>query len=511
MKKIIISIICVLSLCISICLNISLKAEEAPVNNEHVLVKTMGNYIIQDEDKLILEFVLEDTNYSINLTEKKLYRNETKNEYNMILEEVIHPVLYDRFQIVDMIIDNIQNLSYYSCIYIADYYNFNIYEIYVETMEYVVEYFDIIEYNDNNDIIKRQIIETTNKRYSLIDYFDKAKKPMVLSTSNDAIVAEKKEHCNNQLVYSPYFKDFISSQEEVYDDDIVNIIPRNYFFSEIETVEYGTEYGYYIKTILLSDSDYKSFVSIFKLNRTLPTNLASGLNDYEFEFIPLINYTYFGYTKTPFNDYLYNFGNKDSFVYVNGSSPAKFGYSDFTFYSQIYNYYSPNISDQNYVYSNDCGLKISSYETKIKNAEKNIEYSTDNDEAATNVLNFILDFITPDEVDYVVDKIEYIYQIYEMIVSVFKPNVASENPLDTSSLFDLNFTSQNISSSTSNVVKSFSHGYKLDSNFVNDRYYIGQYNCYYSPEYKTSYLAKVNYENMSSTVEKQNLKNCFYH
>ena len=158
---------------------------------------------------------------------------------------------------------------------------------------------------------------------------------------------------------------------ESQDDYIIEIIPREYFTKEINTLEIGSEYGFYIKTTKKEDC-YLAKVLLFDIEKDL--NLKANndrvkyslkvLFTYDYVFLP-INTTY------ELLDYyrISNFTSKEIIVpisysfYVNSKEVTELEYlctndfylKDISFAASLYNEQALNYGDNNYNAYNDYG------------------------------------------------------------------------------------------------------------------------------------------------------------
>lgn len=354
--------------------------------------------IIESNDTLALRYYDGENNYLYNLEGITLYTKDNQN-YNYYVDK--YDLSYNQILQINMKY-NQKNNAYFIDILIINA-DSKINRIYLLKALDILYNFEIINYSNNNFILqclndnKNYIDYVVNNFYSLMTLSE--------TDSRTYVVAQRDDYmCRHDIsTYSLSYTDYMNSNVAVQDDDIVNFIPREYFFTVCENVFYSDNYGFYIKTSMLDSNKYSSKVSVFKINidvlSYLRENQVNTLNLYntDIRFIPIFSYTYYGILKTNFNEIMYNFGTKENFVERYKDFDLVYGYSDFIVDHTINNVYELNYGNQYYNENNERGSSIEEVEFELINDDytlvpslrtKQIEYGADIMETALGYVNF---------------------------------------------------------------------------------------------------------------------------
>lgn len=163
------------------------------------------------------------------------------------------------------------------------------------------------------------------------------------------------------------------------DDPIVNIVPKDYFFTVCNVVNMGDEYGYFINTIKTLNNTYLSTVLVFDI--TTNTDLVATTDRVIVEVSPVFQYKYAGLTNDAnmalFNgfylnyDMLYesrvvaypsNMAFNSLFHKVEYNMTEEYYIKDVSFGATLYNEQAPNYDDGGYDPYNDFGSYFTGFD-----------------------------------------------------------------------------------------------------------------------------------------------------
>ena len=164
-----------------------------------------------------------------------------------------------------------------------------------------------------------------------------------------------------------------------YDDPIVDIVPKEYFFTEGNVLNMGEEYGYFINTEKTGYGNYQSTVLVFDI--TTDTDLESTIDRVIVSVAPVFQYKFVGLTDSSsnevFNGVLLGYSKASTPCVV--AYPSKMQYSiilstveyemteeyylkDVSFGASLYNEQALNRGDVGYEPYNDYGSYFTGFD-----------------------------------------------------------------------------------------------------------------------------------------------------
>ena len=160
------------------------------------------------------------------------------------------------------------------------------------------------------------------------------------------------------------------------DDPIVNIVPKDHFFTEGQVLDMGDEYGYFIKTTRNQNGNYLSTVLVFDI--TTNTNLFETIDRVIVEVSHVFQYKYIGLTNSASSEYFhglelsYNTLVSPCIVAypskMQNGNVLEFGMTeeyylkDVSFGASLYNEQALNRGDSGYDPSNDYGSYFTGFD-----------------------------------------------------------------------------------------------------------------------------------------------------
>ena len=159
------------------------------------------------------------------------------------------------------------------------------------------------------------------------------------------------------------------------DDPIVNIVPKNRFFTECNVLEMGEEYGYFINTVENENGNYSSTALVF--NITTNTDLVYTTDRVIVEVNPIFQYKYVGLTDSAtvetVNGYELDYGDigEDrvvavpsdmSFSSVEYEMTEEYYLKDVSFGASLYNEQALNRGDPGYDPYDDYGSYFTGFD-----------------------------------------------------------------------------------------------------------------------------------------------------
>lgn len=325
-------------------------------------------YIVCNYNDLTYKFLISDYNfYSINTSS---YYLGTINE-NLGKEELINGqiTLYEDTSIIfELSFINVNCEKIMTTILVAD----------IQLSEFL----NLIDYDSRECVYHNLVLNTKT-------YFEKVKK--IYSFYNGTMSLSAFDNNSNNIVAIKSLTKYNDSSIKNYcssnplwdsnnnriDDPIVNYIPREYFFTEGERLEYGEEFGFYMKTVKEYTDYYYSTLNVFELKFIYPKGDSGSITNQNFfsvSFVPLFNVDYVAHIKNEYND-SYMFGSSNSFVA--SLLDLANGYSDFMINNAIENYDQPNQGDSSYNIEEDKGLCVSRTLYKIENYDTQPSFNFD--------------------------------------------------------------------------------------------------------------------------------------
>lgn len=131
------------------------------------------------------------------------------------------------------------------------------------------------------------------------------------------------------------------------DDPIINIVPKEYFYTENQTLKIGTEYGFFINTVKTENKNYLSTVLVFDI--TLNSDLETTFDRVIVDVSPIFQYQYLGITTDSRNEEFFYV----NFRYERFENPIVLAYPSYMEmaftgptleYNMVENYYLKDIS-----------------------------------------------------------------------------------------------------------------------------------------------------------------------
>lgn len=502
MKKIYIMLIFIsIFLFISINNNTFALGQEQDLDNHSSLIfeDIYNGYIEYSEinDTLYLNYIDNLKKNTISLENYQFYRNKSDDRLLSLVFDWDLSTEIENMLIIDSYIRQDEGAIFFQITILTEeqnklirlWFNQNIAILYsLKVLEYDTEDFEII-----NSINMMKKLYRELKNYN--------SQTMGISSSENNILYAKRSltACNNSGIqnYQANSNNSYNPDNSVKDDPIVDYIPRQYFLSTCEIVEYGNEYGYYIKTIEEATNCYFSYVSVFKVQYTFPRNIYEqgvGVRDLKCVFIPMFNYNFSSYKKDSNTSKYFNFGSLTSFVLVD-TYFLDMGYTDFILTNKIMNVNGLNQCDEGYTKDGDCGLHINSVSYDFINQYNNTlesNYVKDNVFIAMSCM-----FIT-----WVEPIVSTFSAIQEIIDFAYETNTKSAN-------YDEGFKLESWSlTSAKDYCKDISIGLNTNKDF-NEKYYIGRNNAEIKDlELKVAFQGNIEYLNLDSTaIETQSFNN----
>ncbi len=348
---------------------------------------------------------------------------------------------------------------------------------------------NILEYNSND----LEVVNSLNMMKKLFRELKNYYQSISMYSSDETVLYAKRKltGCNDAeiLNYRANSNNSYNPDNTVKDDPIVNYIPRQYFLTICEKIDYGSEYGYYIKTIEEATNCFTSYVSVFRVEYSFPKDTGGGddlPHDLVLHFIPIFNHNFSAYKKDSNTSKYFSFGTKDSFVLVD-TFLLDIGYTDFIFTNKIKNINGLNQCDDGYTKDNDLGLAINSLVYMFENIQNNkLETNYLGDNTFISGSSLFVSWVEP-----IVDSFTAIQKIIDFAYS----NSTKAATYDEDQHF-YKISGPTVTSPF-NYCKEITTGFNTQQS-LNEKYYIGRNNTSLTDiSSKVSFKSIVEYSNIN--------------